>query len=155
MLCAASVSLSVIDVALAVERGPTQEQKKQQKRGSAIAHTALQYVGYPYRWGGSSPSTGFDCSGFVMFVFGTFGLELSHDQTGQLASGRHVALDELLPGDLLIFQNTYRRGPSHSGIYIGDGQFVHAATPRHGVTVSAMSDGYWGPRYYGAARPGQ
>ena len=64
-----------------------------------------------------------------------------------------VPLTGLEPGDVLVIANTYRRGLSHTGIYIGEGQFVHAANERHGVTVSNLWDGYWGPRFAGASRP--
>jgi cell wall-associated NlpC family hydrolase len=137
------------------DRALARERKSERKQGDAVASTALQYVGYPYRWGGSSPATGFDCSGFSRFVFGTFGLDLPHDQWGQLRSGRSIPVDELLPGDVLIFQNTYTRGPSHSGIYVGDGNFVHAADERHGVIVSSLGNSYWSSHYYAAARPGR
>lgn len=139
----------------APNRTQLREQRYERKRGEAVADTALQYVGYPYAWGGSSPASGFDCSGFVMFVYSTIGQDLPHEQWGQLASGRQIDLDQLLPGDLLIFQNTYRAGPSHSGVYLCDGQFVHAADERHGVTISSMENGYWAAHYYGASRPGR
>jgi len=119
--------------------------------GLQVANLAQQYVGSPYRWGGTSPS-GFDCTGFVLFVYSQFGIRLPHNEAGQLASGPSVSPDDLQPGDVLVFANTYRAGLSHTGIYIGDGQFVHAADERHGVMVSALWDSYWGPRLVGAAR---
>jgi cell wall-associated NlpC family hydrolase len=120
-------------------------------RGERAAATALQYVGAPYRWGGSSP-VGFDCSGFVLFIYGKVGISLPHDVLGQLAAGRRVAIDALLPGDVLVFENTYRPGPSHSGIYLGEGRFVHAANERLGVTVNSLRDGNWATHLYGASR---
>jgi cell wall-associated NlpC family hydrolase len=119
--------------------------------GAQVAALAEQYVGSPYRWGGASPA-GFDCTGFVMWVFSQFGVALPHNEAGQLASGARVNTNELEPGDVLVFANTYRAGLSHVGIYVGDGQFVHAADERHGVTVSALWDGYWAPRLVGASR---
>lgn len=139
--------------AAASDSAAAPRERSAEQRGARITSIALQYVGYPYRWGGASPLSGFDCSGFVMFVYGSVGVQLPHDQAGQLASGRLVSAEELLPGDLLIFQNTYRAGLSHSGIYIGDGAFVHAADERRGVTISPLWDGYWGERYYAAVRP--
>ena len=120
-------------------------------RGERAAVTALQYVGAPYRWGGSSP-VGFDCSGFVLFVYGKLGVSLPHGVLGQLAAGRRVAVDALLPGDVLVFENTYRPGPSHSGIYLGGGRFVHAADERLGVTINSIQDGNWAKHLYGASR---
>jgi cell wall-associated NlpC family hydrolase len=119
--------------------------------GGEVAYLAEQYVGTPYRWGGASPA-GFDCTGFVMWVYSQFGVDLPHNEAGQLASGSSVAADLLRPGDVLVFANTYRSGLSHVGIYVGNGQFVHAADERHGVTVSNLWDSYWGPRFVGATR---
>lgn len=87
-----------------------------------------------------------------MYVYGQFGVALPHNEAGQLASGPRISADDLEPGDVLVFANTYRAGLSHTGIYIGDGEFVHAADERHGVVVSALWDSYWGPRLVGASR---
>lgn len=119
--------------------------------GSGVADLAQQYVGSAYRWGGSSPA-GFDCTGFVMWVYSQFGVALPHNEAGQLASGPRVAAEDLAPGDVLVFANTYRRGLSHVGIYVGDGRFVHAVDEAHGVMVSSLWDSYWAPRFVGATR---
>jgi cell wall-associated NlpC family hydrolase len=119
--------------------------------GSQVADFAQQYVGSRYAWGGSSPA-GFDCTGFVMWVYGQFGVELPHNEAGQLASGPAVNSDALQPGDVLVFANTYRRGLSHTGIYLGGGRFVHAVDEAHGVMVSELWDSYWAPRLVGATR---
>jgi cell wall-associated NlpC family hydrolase len=116
-----------------------------------LADLAEEYVGSAYRWGGASPA-GFDCTGFVMWVYSQFGIALPHNEAGQLASGERVAAEDLQPGDVLVFANTYRRGLSHVGIYVGNGQFVHAADERHGVVVSDLWDTYWAPRFVGASR---
>jgi cell wall-associated NlpC family hydrolase len=117
-----------------------------------VAALALQYVGAPYRWGGVSPA-GFDCSGFVLFIYGTVGVRLPHDVLGQLAAGRRVTVDALLPGDVLVFENTYRPGPSHSAIYLGGSRFVHAANEQLGVTIDSIREGDWARHFYGASRP--
>lgn len=119
--------------------------------GAQVADLAQQFVGSRYIWGGASPS-GFDCTGFVMYVLGQFGVSLPHSEAGQLAAGERVSVDELQPGDVLVFANTYRRGLSHAGIYIGDGQFVHAVDERHGVQINNLWDAYWAPRFAGASR---
>jgi cell wall-associated NlpC family hydrolase len=119
--------------------------------GSQVADLAQQYVGSPYRWGGASPA-GFDCSGFVMWVYSQFGVALPHNESGQLNSGPRIGPEDLQPGDVLVFANTYRAGLSHTGIYVGDGRFVHAADERHGVIVSNLWDSYWAPRLVGASR---
>ena len=120
--------------------------------GASVADLAGQYVGTPYAWGGTSPR-GFDCTGFVLFVYSQFGVALGHNEASQLAAGPRIGSDSLEPGDIVVFANTYRAGLSHTGIYLGNGRFVHAANEYTGVTVSNLWDGYWGPRYVGASRP--
>jgi cell wall-associated NlpC family hydrolase len=119
--------------------------------GVQVADLAQEQVGARYHWGGMSPA-GFDCTGFVMWVYSQFGVDLPRNEAGQLESGTRVSADELQPGDVLVFANTYRRGLSHVGIYVGDGRFVHAVDERHGVTISNLWDGYWAPRFVGASR---
>jgi cell wall-associated NlpC family hydrolase len=120
--------------------------------GIQVADLAQAYVGSRYAWGGSSPA-GFDCTGFVMWVFGQFNVPLPHNEAGQLGSGAAVSPENLQPGDVVVFANTYRRGLSHVGIYLGGGQFVHAVNETHGVMVNNLWDDYWGPRFVGARRP--
>lgn len=120
--------------------------------GDAIVVEALSYVGLPYVWGGTTPA-GFDCSGFLHYVLSqVFGYTFTRSLEVQAVSGEHVDPANLAPGDLVFFQNTYTWGLSHAGIYIGDGQFVHAGSERTGVTISSMWDDYWGSRYYTARR---
>jgi peptidoglycan DL-endopeptidase CwlO len=149
MCCAtAAVLLSSASAALAApDLAPTPTVAA----GSDVADFAQQYVGSAYRWGGTSPA-GFDCTGFVMWVFSQFGVALPHNESGQLNAGPRISADDLQPGDVVVFANTYRAGLSHTGIYVGDGQFVHAADERHGVIVSNLWDSYWGPRLVGASR---
>jgi cell wall-associated NlpC family hydrolase len=125
---------------------------------SGPAAFALQFAGARYAWGGSNPERGFDCSGFVRYVYGQFGVGLPHSAAGQYSS-RYGAMvsdpSELIPGDLVFFVNTYKRGISHVGIYIGGGNVVQALTPGRGVGVASLSSAYWSARYYGAIRPGR
>ena len=134
------------------DRQPPADRASKRKGGQAAVRLAAQYVGYPYRSGGSSPATGFDCSGFVRYVYSKVGVDVPHGSLDQAASGRAIAPDKLRPGDLVVFENTYRPGPSHTGIYLGDGRFVHAADERDGVTISGLKDAYWAARYHGARR---
>lgn len=113
---------------------------------------ALDFIGIRYKRGGSSPETGFDCSGFVKYLYNeTLGLVLPHNAKAISQSGENVDKNELKPGDLVFF-NTMRRTFSHVGIYLGDNLFVHA--PRSGarVRIEDMSDRYWSRRYNGARR---
>jgi len=115
-----------------------------------ILTTALSFKGVKYRFGGTTPA-GFDCSGFVMYVFNKHGVTLPRTADKQYEVGRHVnTKSDLKPGDLVFFQ-TYEKGASHVGIYQGNGSFVHASSS-HGVTVSGLSESYYASRYLGARR---
>jgi cell wall-associated NlpC family hydrolase len=111
----------------------------------------LKFLGAPYVWGGSSPA-GFDCSGLVWYVGKQIGKPLSRGMFGEYNSGSHPERDQLKPGDLVFFQNTYGAGLSHNGIYIGQNQFVHAADEAAGVTISNLGTAYWSSHWFGATR---
>lgn len=113
---------------------------------SSIVATALQHVGAPYARGGSSPA-GFDCSGFVMFVYGRHGVALPHSAEAQYRLGTPVRRDKLQPGDLVFFDRL-----GHSGIYIGGAQFVHATKPGDVVKVSRIDESWYHRRWVGARR---
>ena len=120
---------------------------------SDVVELALSYVGYPYVYGGSSPK-GFDCSGFTSYIYKQFGYSINRTCSGQLDNGTAVAMSELQPGDLVIFKkyaNSSKRA-SHVGIYIGEGQFVHASTSKVGVIVSHLSDAYYTTGFVGGRR---
>ncbi len=117
---------------------------------SGLIRTALAYRGTRYRRGGTSRG-GFDCSGFTRYIFAKYGITLPHSSSAQSRIGTPVAKADLQPGDLVFFQ-TYKRGVSHVGIYIGNGRFVHASTHGRGVTVDSLDSAYYGPRYRGARR---
>jgi cell wall-associated NlpC family hydrolase len=114
-----------------------------------IVQTALRYTGVPYSFGGTTPA-GFDCSGYVRFVFGQSGVYLPRAADQQFDVGQWISYSRLQPGDLVFF-TTYASGASHVGIYLGDGQFISATTSR-GVVVDRMNSSYWGARYVGARR---
>ena len=120
-------------------------------RTTTIARTltrdALRFLGTPYVFGGTSTS-GFDCSGYVQHVFAMLGVSIPRTADAQYYAGRKIT-GGMKPGDLVFFQ-TYLPGPSHVGIYLGNGKFVHASS--HGVMVSSLSDAYWANRYRGAKR---
>lgn len=121
-------------------------------RGQAMVDFAMQYVGYPYVYAGEGPHA-FDCSGFTMYVAReVLGMDITHDMFTQIELGTSVTHDELLPGDLVFFGDTFRPGLSHVGIYIGNGQFVHAENEDTGVRVSELDSDYYGSRWYGATR---
>ena len=119
--------------------------------GEAIVAKAKQYMGVPYVWGGTSPS-GFDCSGFVQYVLKACGYSVNRTASAQLENGTPVSYSDLKPGDLVFFERTYNtsKPASHVGIYIGNGQFIHAATG--GVMISSLSSSYYASRYTTARR---
>ncbi len=121
-------------------------------RGEALARTALAYRGAPYRFGGRSASTGFDCSGLVQTVCAKWGIYVPRAAHAQYSAGKPVKPDDLQPGDLVFFKNTYKRGLSHVGVYIGNRKFLHAAGHRFGVMVSKLDDTYHRNHYVGARR---
>lgn len=117
-----------------------------------VVAIARQYLGAPYVFGGTTPA-GFDCSGFIFYVFGRAGRTMQRDIWTQYDSGPHISREQLQPGDLVFFQNTYVDGLSHNGIYVGNGQFINAVDEDSGVAVSRLSSPYWAERWYGATRP--
>ena len=120
--------------------------------GQAMAEKALTYNGYPYVWGGASPSNGFDCSGLVYYIAKCFGYSIPHGSTSQYSYGTYVEKSDLQPGDFVFFENTYTSGISHVGIYVGDGDFIHASGSQTGVKISNLGETYYINHYYGARR---
>ena len=118
--------------------------------GRQIAEYTLQFVGYDYVWGGTSPSTGFDCSGLMYYVYSQFGYQLNRVAEDQARNGVHVDPSDLQPGDILCFYSNGYIG--HVGMYIGNGQFVHAANSRSGVIITDLTTGYYATRGYEARR---
>ncbi|WP_419684343.1 C40 family peptidase [Burkholderia theae] len=113
---------------------------------------ALNMIGVRYRWGGSSPDSGLDCSGFVRYVFqDTLGMSLPRRAEEMSRVGEKVSMSNLKPGDLVFF-NTMRRTFSHVGIYIGDNKFVHSPSTGSTVRVDDLDSGYWEKRFTGARR---
>jgi|SRR5579872_1907440 len=119
--------------------------------GDAVAHKALSFRGVRYRFGGTT-RRGIDCSGLTQAIYGKWGLLLPRTSTEQFKKGTPVAKEQLEPGDLVFFHNTYRHGISHVGIYVGDGKFVHAANHRKGVIITPLAEPYYQHRYAGARR---
>jgi cell wall-associated NlpC family hydrolase len=111
-----------------------------------IIAIALRYLGTPYRWAGASPG-GFDCSGFVMYVYGRVGIGLPHNSSMLWGVGRPVARKDLQPGDIVFFN-----GLSHVGVYIGRGRFVHSPHTGDVVKISRLSESWYRTTYDGARR---
>ena len=119
--------------------------------GNEVVAVAQKYLGVPYVWGGKSPS-GFDCSGFVYYVFNEAGYPLSRSMSYQYRAGTPVSKDELQPGDIVFFQNTYTTGMSHVGIYTGNGMFIHAPSSGKTVSYADLNSFYYINHWYGAVR---
>ena len=114
--------------------------------GDALVAFALQYVGYPYVWATSGPSS-FDCSGFTMYVYAQVGVSLPHNAAAQYGYGTPVSRSQLAPGDLVFFD-----GLGHVGIYVGGNSFIHAPHTGDVVKISSMT-GWYAATYVGARRP--
>jgi cell wall-associated NlpC family hydrolase len=120
--------------------------------GQFIANFAMQFQGYPYVYAGNTPA-GFDCSGFTQYVIlNTLGIDIGHGVEGQMNYGSWVDWGAWQPGDLVYFAGTYRAGISHTGVYIGDGMFIHAENEGTGVVISSVYSDYYSGHYYGAIR---
>lgn len=120
--------------------------------GNQIVEYAKQFLGCRYVSSGTTPKSGFDCSGFTKYVYANFGITLYRVSGDQLKNGTPVDKSDLVPGDLLIFNDYANSKPGHVGIYIGNNQFIHASNPSDGVKITSMSDSYYLKRYVGARR---
>lgn len=110
--------------------------------GDQIVALAKQYLGTPYVLGGNGPSS-FDCSGFTKYIYAQFGYSLNRTATDQLQNGVSISRDELQPGDLVFFKYNTSKPVSHVGIYIGNGEFIHASTNRYMVQIDQMNTGHY------------
>lgn len=117
---------------------------------SSLIGLARRFIGTRYRWGATGPAA-FDCSGFLQYVHSRMSVTLPRTTYAMFQAGRPVPAGELMPGDMVFF-TTYRPGPSHAGIYIGDGQFIHSSSGFGSVTITPLSKDYYRKRYLGARR---
>ena len=115
--------------------------------GAEILSKAQSYLGSPYVYGGASPS-GFDCSGFVYYVYGTFGISVGRTPAAQASAGTQVDKASLQVGDIVLFAGTGGSGITHAGIYAGNGQFIHSPNSRSTVSYSDLNSGYWSEHFY-------
>lgn len=126
------------------------ELKIQSYKGQSIVALAEQYLGVPYRYGGNTPREGFDCSGFVRYIFKLKGVQLPRLANHQALQGQAISKSNLEPGDLVFFKSG--RVVSHVGIYVGGNQFIHAPRTGRVVSYDKLSTRYFARRYYGARR---
>lgn len=123
----------------------------QKKDDTSVVEYALSHLGARYRYGGMSSRGGFDCSGFVAYIYKKYGVNLPHSSSAQFRMGKPVSRKELQPGDLVFF-NTRGRRASHVGIYIGNGKFIHSSSARGRVRIDTLDSGYYKERFLGGRR---
>ncbi|MDF2565774.1 MAG: hypothetical protein K0Q53_2178 [Massilibacillus sp.] len=116
---------------------------------AAIITTSRKYLGVPYKFGGTTPK-GFDCSGYLQYIFAENGMKIPRTADEQYKIGTSITQPQLQSGDLVFF-TTYEKGASHCGLYIGDGKFIHASSSK-GIHIDELNNSYWKPRYIGAKR---
>jgi cell wall-associated NlpC family hydrolase len=154
---ASAYRVLALAVVLALFAGCASKPKKpamaRRPAGSPVVSYALSFQGTPYTWGGETPEEGFDCSGFVQYVYARHGVRLP--RTARQMAGALPPLDgrSRLPGDLVFF-NTTGEPYSHVGIYIGNNAFVHSSSAKGGVIVSSLDKPYWVEHFLGLRRPG-
>ncbi|HUH54477.1 MAG TPA: C40 family peptidase [Rhodanobacter sp.] len=120
----------------------------------ALIAMAMKLRDTRYVRGGRDPSTGFDCSGFVRYVFAhAVGMQLPTNSAAQFLAGLKVKRADMKPGDLVFFRTSGKHRVSHVGIYISDGRFIHSPTTGKSVEISSLETGYWAKRFVGAKRP--
>jgi cell wall-associated NlpC family hydrolase len=124
--------------------------KGNQRFREEIVKTARRYVGVPYRWGGESPRTGFDCSGYTMVVYRLNGLDLPRSSRQQWEIGKQISRRQLQKGDLVFFATSGGGRISHVGIYTGEDKFLHAPSKGSRIKTSSLSSKYFRSRYVGA-----
>ena len=118
-----------------------------QSKVSPLISTAKSYIGVPYQFGGTTPKA-FDCSGYLQYIFAKQGISIPRTADEQYKLGlRTKTSKELVPGDLVFFE-TYEKGASHCGLYLGGGEFIHTSSSK-GVRIDKLTDEYWSPRYLG------
>lgn len=118
---------------------------------SSLIAKAKNFIGLPYRFGGTSPVSGFDCSGFMQYVYKQNGVDLPRTSQAMASSGRSVARGELKAGDMVFFRTEGSR-ISHVGMYIGDNQFIHAPRTGRSIEITSLNSGYWSKTFATARR---
>jgi len=117
-----------------------------------VINTARQQLGVPYQYGGSSPASGFDCSGLMHYSYRQAGLTIPRTSKEQYRQARPVSRRHLQAGDLIFFRNRYGSFVSHVGMYLGDGEFIHAPSSGKKVSIKRLDTAYWKKHFYAAGR---
>lgn len=153
-----AAATSVAAVAAEPEQPPSKVEAahaalvKASHRVASLVDQAVLFIGVPYRWAGTD-ERGFDCAGFVKKTFAAIGIKLPRTAADQyMSEGVAVTRDQLLPGDLVFFRNTYKKGISHVGVYVGGGKFIHASTSQKRVSIDPLDKPYYLSRFAGGRR---
>lgn len=120
--------------------------------GFSVAHTVTTQIGKPYRAGGSSPQKGFDCSGLVFWAYGRHGVQIPRTTTGQAKAGASISRSNLIPGDIVVFREPSGPNQLHTGVYIGDDNFVHSPNRRGSVRTDSLNALHWSRAFAGGRR---
>ena len=105
---------------------------------TSVVSAAYSFLGYRYTYAGASPETGFDCTGFVYYIYGLFGKKVGRSSSDIIYSGTGVSIDNMQPGDIIVWSTRADNGPTHAALYVGDGMMIHAANPSQGVILSSI-----------------
>ena len=153
-LSEAHARLADLESELEAARQVALEQRRQERRVERLLERGFQLVGTRYRYGGTTVKSGFDCSGFIGYLFlNEAGVDLPRSTRQMIRyDAPKVARDALEPGDIVFFSSRRKGRVDHAGIYIGDNRFIHSASRRSGVRVDRLDQGYWAPRYLQAKR---
>lgn len=144
---------SVSSRSLTDERQEKPQTQVSASKSSEVADYAKQYLGYSYVVGGKDPNSGFDCSGFTKYIYAHFGYTLGSTAASQNNIGTEISRDNLIPGDLILFLNEEKTKIGHTGVYVGSGEFVHAANPQRGVVTDNLNtNSYYNERFVTAKR---
>jgi cell wall-associated NlpC family hydrolase len=144
---AASAKITTVRSKTVASRGTSVTRST--SKGLEVVSLAKKYLGYQYVYGGASPSTGFDCSGFTMYIYSKLSVSLPHSSSQQYKYGTRISnIKDLKPGDIVFFYSPI----SHVGIYIGNGQFIHASNPRTDVKITDMDSTPYNKEFVGAVR---
>jgi len=123
--------------------------------GAKVADTAIAQIGRPYRSGGSTPQRGFDCSGLVFWSYGQHGVQIPRTTTGQAKAGVSISRSRLMPGDIVVFREPSGPNKLHTGIYIGDDDFVHSPNSRTTVRIDNINASHWRRAFMSGRRIGK
>ena len=145
-------AVAVVATGLSLSLGSTSAMAGDDGFAQKLLGKAMQLIGVKYRFGGTNPETGLDCSGYVQYVYkSSVGVNLPRTAAEQARIGERVATSEVRPGDMVFF-NTRGFNNSHVGIYVGNGMFVHAPNSRSRVRFDSLESGYWKTKFTGVRR---